>query len=191
MTSIISLIIFTLSRLIEGDNDVKCLEDENKVFVDLKFGPKWTYISTVRTFVENFMAISLEDKKKAGLIAMSVNELIENAIKYSDKEDIQINFQIITNEKRIYVNVSNHATIEEEKNLKKILDEINSLPPLEAYMSRMKASLNSLNDKSSIGLARVRYESHAEINHTYNNDGFVNVHASIPIDNDGVRNECI
>ena len=55
---------------------------ENKIFIDLRFGPKWTYISTVRTFAENFIAISLENKKKAGIIAMSVNELIENAIKY-------------------------------------------------------------------------------------------------------------
>ncbi len=161
---------------------MKCLETENRIFVDLKFGPKWTYISTVRTFVENFMAISLENKKKAGIIAMSVNELIENAIKYSDKDDIQIKFQIISNEKKIFVNVSNHTTNAEEQNLKKILDEINSLPPLEAYMNRMKSSVDSLNNKSAIGLARVRYESNAEISHTYNEEGFVDVHAIIPID---------
>jgi len=166
-------------------------EGENKIFVDLKFGPKWTYISTVRTFVENFMAISLENKKKAGIIAMSVNELIENAIKYSDKEDIQIKFQIISNENKIYVNVSNHTTDSEEANLKKILAEINSLPPLEAYMNRMKSSIDSLNNKSAIGLARIRYESNAELNHTYNNEGFVNVHAAIPIDNEEVSNERI
>lgn len=162
------------------------IRTENKIFVDLKFGPKWTYISTVRTFVENFMAISLDNKKKAGIIAMSVNELIENAIKYSDSNDIQIKFQILSNEKKIYVNVSNHSTPEEESNLKTILTEINSLPPLEAYMSRMKSSLDSLNGKSSIGLARIRYESNAEISHTYDSDGLVNVHASIPIDNEEV-----
>ena len=122
---------------------------------------------------------------------MSVNELIENAIKYSDKEGIQIKFQIISNEKKIYVNVSNHTNSEEEKNLKKILEEINSLPPLEAYMNRMKSSLDSINNKSSIGLARVRYESNAEINHTYNDDGFVSVHAAIPIDNNEVCHEHI
>lgn len=166
-------------------------ETENKVFVDLKFGPKWTYISTVRTFVENFMAISLENKKKAGIIAMSVNELIENAIKYSDVEGIQIKFQIISSEKKIYVNVTNHTTAGEEANLKRILSEINSLPPLEAYMNRMKSSIDSLNNKSAIGLARIRYESHAEINHTFDDEGFVNVHAAIPIDDEEVSNEHI
>lgn len=162
------------------------LEDNNKIFVDLKFGPKWTYISTVRTFVENFMAISLENKKKAGIIAMSVNELIENAIKYSDVEGIQIKFQILSNEKKIYVNVANHTTVEEENNLKKILTEINGLPPLEAYMNRMKSSIDSLTNKSAIGLARIRYESNAELSYTFNDEGFVNVHAAIPIDNDEV-----
>ena len=166
-------------------------EAKNKIFIDLRFDHKWTYISTVRTFVENFIAISLENKKKAGIIAMSVNELIENAIKYSDKEGIQIKIQIISNEKNFYVNVSNHTTDNEEKNLKKILSEINSLPPLEAYMNRMKLSVDSLNDKSAIGLARVRYESRAEINHTYDDEGFVNVHAVIPIDNEEVSNEHI
>ena len=162
-----------------------------KIFVDLKFGPKWTYISAVRTFVENFMAISLDNKKKAGIIAMSVNELIENAIKYSDMEGIQIKFQIISNEKKILVNVSNHATTEEEINLKNILAEINSRAPLEAYMNRMKATLDSLSDKSSIGLARIRYESKADLSHTFSDDGFVNVHAEIPIGNEEDDNERI
>lgn len=166
-------------------------DEGHKIFVDLKFGPRWTYISAVRTFVENFMAISLDNKKKAGIIAMSVNELIENAIKYSDMEGIQIKFQIMSNEKKIYVNVSNHATADEEKNLRNILSEINSSPPLEAYMNRMRATINSASDKSSIGLARIRYESKADISHTFSNDGFVNVHAAIPIDNDEDENEHI
>lgn len=166
-------------------------DHEHKIFVDLKFGPKWTYISAVRTFVENFMAISLDNKKKAGIIAMSVNELIENAIKYSDMEGIQIKFQIMSNEKKIYVNVSNHATADEEKNLDHILREINSRPPLEAYMNRMKSSADSLSVKSSIGLARIRYESQAEITHSYNDEGFVNVHAAIPINNEEADNERI
>jgi len=173
------------------ENSMNPMYPENKIFVDLKFGPKWKYISTVRTFVENFMAISLLDKKKAGIIAMSVNELIENAIKYSDKESIQIAFQIMSNEKKIYVNVTNHARPEEETNLKNILTEINKLPPLDAYMMRMKSSYESSEKKSSIGLARIRYESKAEITHTYDNEGFVNVHAAIPIDNNEAENDRI
>ena len=167
------------------------IDDKNRIFVDLKFGPKWTYISAVRTFIENFMAISLDDKKKAGLIAMSVNELIENAIKYSDKEDIQISFQIVSNLKKICVNVSNHATVEEAGNLDRILKEINSSPPLEAYLNRMKSTIDSFSEKSSIGLARIRYESRAEITHTFSDDGIINIHASIPIDNKEACNEHI
>ena len=79
----LSVILFNLI-----ENYINPIYPENMIFVDLKFGPKWKYISTVRTFVENFMAISLADKKKAGVIAISVNELIENAIKYSDSDDI-------------------------------------------------------------------------------------------------------
>jgi len=137
------------------------------------------------------MAISLSDKKKAGIIAMSVNELIENAIKYSDKETIQIKFQIRTNEKKIYVDVSNHSNREEEKNLQQILSEINDQAPLDAYINRMKSSIDSPDNKSSIGLARIRYESRAELSYTYDEEGIINVHAAIPIDNDEVNNELI
>jgi len=58
-------------------------------------------------------------------------------------------------------------------------------------MNRMKLSADSIDSKSSIGLARVRYESGAEIHHTYNTEGFVNVHAVIPIDSDEADNEHI
>lgn len=179
-----SVILFNLL-----ENYINPVYPENMIFVDLKFGPKWKYISTVRTFVENFMAISLADKKKAGVIAMSVNELIENAIKYSDKESIQIAFQVLADENKIYVNVTNHARAEEEKRLQNLLSEINALPPLEAYMMRMKLSYESSDKKSSIGLARIRYESRAEITHTYDDDGFIHVHAAIPIYNDGAGDE--
>lgn len=164
-----------------------CINDK-QIFVDLKFGPKWTYISTVRTFIENFMAISLDNKKKAGTIAMTVNELIENAIKYSDEDGIQIKLKIIYEENKIDVVVSNHACEAEELNLRKILTEINSLTPLEAYMKRMQESAATISSKSTIGLSRIRYESNANIRHTYQN-GFVNVYAEIPTTCDGGNNE--
>jgi len=149
-----------------------------KAFVELKFGPNWSYISTVRNFIINFLAITLVDKKRADHIAMAVNELVENAIKYSDRDGIDINLEVFRNKKddTIKVMVCNHAKKNEVETLKKILTEINSEPPLEAFMKRMKDSAIAECKKSNIGLARVRYESNAKISADYEN-GFVKVFA--------------
>lgn len=155
------------------------MENENKIYVELRFGPRWTYISTVRTFVENFMAITLENKKKAGNIAMAVNELIENAVKYSDQEGIEIRLNVEKDLSLIRVFVMNHSNEENIKELDSILTEIYKLPPLEAYIKRMQESSKSLDGKNAIGLARIRYESMAELKYT-NKNGFVTIVTDIP-----------
>jgi len=164
-------------------------KNESKdAFVELKFGPKWKYISTVRTFIENFTAITIENKKQASNIAMAVNELVENAIKYSDHESIEVQVYVSKDEKEINVNVKNHARQEDVDALNHFLAEINSLPPLEAYMKRMQESAKLITNKSCIGLARIRYESNTSIECTSNN-GVVIMHATIPVMNSGGKNE--
>ena len=154
-------------------------ENEKKIYVELRFGPRWTYISTVRTFVENFMAITLENKKKAGTIAMAVNELIENSVKYSDQEGIEIRIYVEKDLSLIRVIVANHSNEENIKELDSILTEIYKLPPLEAYIKRMQESSTSIDGKNAIGLARIRYESKADLKYT-NENGFVTIVTEIP-----------
>ncbi len=155
---------------------VKTIIDDRKAFVELKFGPNWSYISTVRIFIVNFLAITLEDKKRADNIAMAVNELIENAIKYSDRDGIEINLYVYDEGNNIKVQVCNHAEENTVRDLERILGEINKESPLDAYMKRMKESSQSINKKSTIGLARIYYETGAKIESSYE-DGFVTVFA--------------
>ncbi len=70
------------------------MSEKNKDgFIRLKFGPRWKYIACARSFIQNFLAISIEDKVKADKIAMAASELLENAVKYasSDTTDIYVN----------------------------------------------------------------------------------------------------
>lgn len=146
-------------------------------FVELIFGPNWDYLSTVRSFIVNFLAISLSDKKRADLIAMAVNELVENAIKYSDRDGIEIKILVENMEPlALTVHVRNHTTEKEAHNLLRILDDIHSKTPLEAFMTQMKESALNKEGYSRIGLARIRYEAKARLNATYNGS-YVNVHA--------------
>ena len=49
-------------------------------YVELRFGPRWTYISSVRKFVANFFMIGLADKERAECISMAASELLEKAV---------------------------------------------------------------------------------------------------------------
>src|SRR6185295_5252359 len=50
-------------------------------YVEMRFGPRWTYISCVRKFVASFFMIGLADKERAELISMAASALLENAVK--------------------------------------------------------------------------------------------------------------
>jgi len=160
--------------------------DEKKAYVELKFGPNWKYISTVRIFIVNFLAITLEDKIRADHIAMAVNELVENAIKYSDQYAIEINLYVYNEGDYITVSVCNYARAEEVEELTRILAEIKSEPPIDAFMKRIMEKSSKSKSKSTIGLARIIYETNANITSSYK-DGIVSVHAEFG--NEGGKNE--
>lgn len=132
-------------------------------FIDLSFESKWTYISAVRTFLQNFVAITLDDKQKADVIAMAVNELVENAVKYSDRDSISIRLDVDPGTNDIRVQVANYASKKEVAILKSILEEIYSKNPMEAYIDRMKETNLMEDKKSTLGLARIRYEAGADL----------------------------
>ena len=50
-------------------------------YVEMRFGPRWTYISCVRKFVASFFMIGLSDKERAEQISMAASELLENAVR--------------------------------------------------------------------------------------------------------------
>src|SRR5882724_8432273 len=56
-------------------------------YVEMRFGPRWTYISCVRKFVASFFMIGLSDKERAEQISMAASELQENAVKHASEEE--------------------------------------------------------------------------------------------------------
>lgn len=147
----------------------------HRASVEMDFQPNWTYLPAVRSFVREFISVSHADKKKAEAIALAVNEMIENAIKYSDREGVRIRLDLSA-ALSVTVAVHNHAAAAEIRNLQSLLAEINKQPPLEAYLDRMQATGESKDNKSSLGLARIRYETGAKVSARYDEqDGEVTV----------------
>ena len=143
-------------------------------YIELKFGPRWKYISVVRAFIQNFLAVSILENGKADKIAMAASELLENAVKYASAEETNILVQVSPNsEKRVRMTVENKTTPEAAAALKVLFDEISQGDPLEAYMKRMREAALRSDGKSQLGLARIRYETGADMNLEVSEDGRV------------------
>lgn len=132
-------------------------------YIEIKFGPRWKYISPARLFIQSFVAIAIQDQAKADGIAMAASELLENAVKYANGEDTEIVVQAYPEDGLITAAVSNFASDEAIKGLQALYKKVMTGDPLEAYINQMREAATRTDGKSQLGLARIRYEIGANI----------------------------
>ena len=132
-------------------------------FIEIIFGPRWTYIATVRSFLQSFLSITLADNKWADIISMSASELLENAVKYASEEGTKIQIEHKKEENKLYLQVENFSASENTEMLKNEINIINDGDPQEMYLKKMQEAAFRTDGKSQLGLARIRYESNAVI----------------------------
>jgi hypothetical protein len=134
-------------------------------FLDLNFGNKWEYISTLRRFVHNFMLTSLKDKDDADRISLAASELVENAVKYSYRVNgstpPEIRFLLDYDESgnRVLMNIYNFASEEDIVTLRNEFSRITGTNPYDIYIVKMKEIASRDDGKSMLGLARTVYIS--------------------------------
>ena len=146
-------------------------EIEKEGFIKLKFGPRWKYIACARAFIQNFLAISIDDKAKADKIAMAASELLENAVKYACSETTNIFVNVNPDNQKINVEVTNDTDTEKIAELDRIFKKLKKGKPLDVYVGMMKEAALRQDGKSQLGLARIQYETGGELildikNHT-------------------------
>ena len=129
-------------------------------YVELRFGPRWTYISCVRKFVAGFFLIGLSDKERAEQISLAASELLENAVKYSSDEEAGLYVRVARRGDEVDVSVRNPATAEQMAVLRREFALINSGNPEEVYLRRMEEAAQT-QSQSRLGLIRIRYEGQA------------------------------
>lgn len=138
-------------------------KNNNNGFIRLKFGPRWKYIACARSFIQNFLAISIEDNIRADKIAMAASELLENAVKYANSDTTDIFVNVDPQDEKIKVEVSNIASPEKINELKEIYSKLKAGEPQDVYISLMKIAATRLNGNSQLGLARIQYETGGEL----------------------------
>jgi hypothetical protein len=134
----------------------------------LKFDIDWKYIEVIRNFVNEFLQKAFVEHSKSDKVAMAISELLENAVKYGDSQEVgrvnNIHIQLDTfkDEKKAVFFIENTSKPENIDVLKEQLKIVNKGNPKEMYVSKIKTSLLS-EDKSQLGLARIRYEAGGKI----------------------------
>lgn len=149
-------------------------------YVELRFGPRWTYISCVRKFVASFFLIGLSDKERAEQISMAASELLENAIKYASEEDSDLRIEIIRRGTEIDLCVENPAEPQQINTLRREFALINTGDPEEVYLKRMEEAAKT-GGQSRLGLIRIRYEAGARLQ-LEARERSVAIHAIFPIE---------
>lgn len=134
----------------------------------LVFEIDWEYVDVIRTFVNQFLQKALVDHKVSDRISMAISELLENAVKYGqhdDKEEyssIHMQLDMLKKHGKAVFFIENRSVPENIEVLKDQLEKVNEGSPREMYMKQIQASL-LVDDKSQLGLARIRYEAAGEI----------------------------
>ncbi len=144
-------------------------------YIEMKFGPRWHHISTIRSFIHNFLNTITGDPRKADRISMSISELMENAVKYSYNDETYLKISIENDGEIVSVTVKNKSTPAQAEELIRFLAFLETMSPLEGYMEMMKRSADS--GKSQIGLARIRYEAGAKLYIQYDEESRITVRA--------------
>jgi anti-sigma regulatory factor (Ser/Thr protein kinase) len=150
-----------------GDTVTKNSIEQRDTFA-LKFDIDWEYVDVIRSFVNSFLQKALIDNARSDKVAMAVSELLENAVKYGDQEknkrlnNIHIQLDTFKDNKMVVFFIENTSKPENIEVLKEQLKIVNKGNPKEMFVSKIKQSLLS-EDKSQLGLARIRYEAGGKI----------------------------
>lgn len=149
-------------------------------YVEMRFGPRWTYISCVRKFVASFFMIGLADKERAEQISMAASELLENAVKYASEDESYLKISIARQSNEVDVCVKNKAESQHINTLRRELALISAGQPEQIYLRKMEEAAMT-EGQSRLGLARILYEANARLRLDVN-DGEVSIHAIFPLE---------
>jgi hypothetical protein len=137
--------------------------------IELKFNPEWHYVSSVWLFTNDILLQLIKDRSKAELISMGVSELLENSVKYSQKQFkdpypiIRMKLSVRKNKGKIYIEVENYSDPDHIEILKKEIKSIQSAESKEVFIQKLREAAIRDDGKSQLGLIRIIYEAKGKV----------------------------
>ncbi len=142
------------------------MSDKKRV-LQMKFSPDWVFIKYLWEYLRDLFREEIENDLISQGQATSVIELLENAIKYYDKDssDTKISLLIVFNreERVIEVEVENQADDYNIDVLKKEFDEVSKSKPDKFFIDRLLKPDKAEKHGAQLGLARVIYEGKGKL----------------------------
>lgn len=130
-------------------------------YLDVTFGPKWDYIPVTRTYIENFLKVNMLEQADIDRIEVAASELLENAVKYSDKDGIRVIMNKSKNAKKIELLVYNYLN---KKNYMELEEKIKAMKKEDSFAYYIEAMKKSVDDEATgLGLARIYHETGAKL----------------------------
>jgi hypothetical protein len=154
------ILLYFLKR---RSSNMDLFKNPKNSFIEVIFGPRWTYISTVRIFFQNFLSITLANNRWASVISTAASELLENAVKYASAEGTKISMEYIQDENLLNLSVENFSAKENINILLEQLEEVTSSDPHSVYLKKIQDAALNANESTHLGLARIRFETNTDI----------------------------
>lgn len=140
--------------------------------IEMTFNPDWYYVSSIWLFANDILLQLIRDRTRAELISMSISELLENSVKYSQKQFkdpypvIKIKLAVRKDKNKIFLEVENYADPDHIEILKQELKSIQGAESREVFIQKLREAAIRDDGKSQLGLIRIIYEAKGQVTMT-------------------------
>lgn len=137
--------------------------------IEMTFNPEWYYVSSLWLFTNDILLQLIEDRITAELISMSLSELLENSVKYSQKQFkdpypvVRLKLSVRKDKGKIFLEVENYADPDHIEVLKQELKTIQSSQSREVFIQKLREAATRDDGKSQLGLIRIIYEAKGKV----------------------------
>ena len=134
----------------------------HNIHLILRMKPVWVFIDEVRRFVESFCACAIPGANREAQLALTVHELMQNAIPHARGEDVDLLLEVDPDADRVLVSVTNVCADEEFRALKERIDSMyRERDALAHYVQSMGQTPTS--SRGGLGLPRIRFEAQLDL----------------------------
>ncbi len=144
----------------------------------------WESIESVRVSCNDYLAERGMDRDIIDAVSMSLTELLENAVKFSEPAKNSVEYSITINSKLIMIEVKNTLTRNQDYHLDRLEKTVQWLRgfhnSFEAFYERLReVSMIAMDNHSDsgLGLARIAYEGRCIVDFYVNSDSVIAVSA--------------
>ena len=146
----------------------------------MRFRPRVAYIDGIRDFCSFFCRTTFPDSTVAVRVQLVIQEMLENAIKYSAVEkgcDVELEVRLEPENQQLVIVVLNYATAEAVNILRDEIATISKMEPEEAYFFSMQRAKRGAVGVNRMGIARMRCDGQVDLSVSLTDDGRIRVEA--------------